>query len=122
MRIINSVFTFPMLPRDELMNNFTMQMKQKSQRKNIIKVENGYIIELDVPGFTKEEIEIYEHDRTLVVNTKKSNDNSREDMTYLFSLDNFKANNVTAKLENGVLTLKLETSEEKVEKKMIEIK
>jgi HSP20 family protein len=84
---------------------------------DIQETENEYILEADVPGVSREEISIEYKDNymTIEVSSKKESEETKD--KYIrrersqkmyrrsFSLENIVADHITAKLENGVLTI-----------------
>lgn len=106
---------------------------------NIQQNENGFTVEVAAPGMTKEDCNVrIDEDNNLVISFEKKSETDEKDKkgTYLrreFSYtqfkrtmllpDNIEKENISAKVENGVLTVEIPTlNEEKVKaSKMIEI-
>jgi len=106
---------------------------------NIQQNENGFTVEVAAPGMTKEDCNVkIDDDNNLVISFEKKSETEDKDKkgTYLrreFSYtqfkrtmllpDNIEKENISAKVENGVLTVEIPTlKEEKVKaSKMIEI-
>ena len=110
-------------PQPHNLNSLTMQ-------KDFCIVNDGdgrYTIELAVAGYTKDDIEVYAEDNSVVVEGKKLNDPKRDYIHKGMSYKAFKrvfplSKNMTiedATFENGVLSIHLTKSEEL--KKLIEI-
>lgn len=90
-------------------------------KTDIRETEQSYILEADLPGFSREEIhaEIRDGVLTLRAEHKKENDEKDEQGKYLrrersytsyqrrFSLDGIKADEISAAFRDGVLTLTL---------------
>lgn len=95
---------------------------------NIVENKEGFSIELAAPGLTKEDFNVSVEKNTLTISAnkeaKQAEDNKyrRKEFSYFsfkrsFHLPNsIDANNITAKYENGVLTLALAKKEEAKEK------
>ena len=96
-------------------------------------LEKEYIVDVDVPGLTKDDIEIHFENERLMISinkeeeTEENNDNyiHRERYTvstkrsiYLKDVDPKK---FKAKLDNGVLTINAQKLEDKISKYMIDI-
>lgn len=95
---------------------------------NIVENKEGFSIELAAPGLTKEDFNVSVEKNTLTISANKEA-KQEEDVKYRrkeFSYFSFKrsfhlpnsidANNITAKYENGVLSLALAKKEEAKEK------
>ncbi len=96
---------------------------------------DGYILNMEVPGIAKENISIELEDDVLTISVKQDNKEENEDNKYLrheivstynfsrgFQVLDADMDNVTAKLENGILTVMVKKKiVEKVEKKTISI-
>lgn len=100
---------------------------------DIKRVDNDFVVQIDVPGYDKNNIDIsYENDVLSVSGTVNEENETKEDEKYFvkerrmksFSkkwiLKNTTSKGITAKCENGVLTIKvpLRESEDKTENKI----
>lgn len=100
---------------------------------DIKRVDNAVVVQIDVPGYDKNNIDIsYENDVLSVSGTVNEENEAKEDEKYFvkerrmksFSkkwiLKNTTSKGITAKCENGVLTIKvpLMESEDKTENKI----
>lgn len=100
---------------------------------DIKRVDNDFVVQIDVPGYDKNNIDIsYENDVLSVSGTVNEENETKEDEKYFvkerrmksFSkkwiLKNTTSKGITAKCENGVLTIKvpLRESEDKAENKI----
>ena len=94
---------------------------------NIVENEDGFAIELAAPGLTKEDFNVSVEKNTLTISASKENNEEannyrRREFSYFtfkrsFHLPNsIDANNITAKYENGVLSLQLAKKEEAKDK------
>lgn len=100
---------------------------------DIYEKDNKYYIEMEVPGFNKEDIDISLKEGYLTVRAEKkmSNEEKDEDKKYLrkernyirtersFNLGNIDEENIDASFENGVLKIEIPKAEEN--KRTIEI-
>lgn len=100
---------------------------------DIKRVDDAFVVQIDVPGYDKNNIDIsYENDVLSVSGTVNEENETKEDEKYFvkerrmksFSkkwiLKNTTSKGITAKFENGVLTIKvpLRESEDKTENKI----
>lgn len=100
---------------------------------DIKRVDDEFVVQIDVPGYDKNNIDIsYENDVLSVSGTVNEENETKEDEKYFvkerrmksFSkkwiLKNTTSKGITAKCENGVLTIKvpLRESEDKTENKI----
>lgn len=100
---------------------------------DIKRVDDAFVVQIDVPGYDKNNIDIsYENDVLSVSGTVNEENETKEDEKYFvkerrmksFSkkwiLKNTISKGITAKFENGVLTIKvpLRESEDKTENKI----
>lgn len=100
---------------------------------DIKRVDDAFVVQIDVPGYDKNNIDIsYENDVLSVSGTVNEENETKEDEKYFvkerrmksFSkkwiLKNTTSKGITAKCENGVLTIKvpLRESEDKTENKI----
>ena len=100
---------------------------------DIKRVDNAFVVQIDVPGYDKNNIDIsYENDVLSVSGIVNEENETKEDEKYFvkerriksFSkkwiLKNTTSKGITAKCENGVLTIKvpLRESEDKTENKI----
>ena len=105
-------------------------------RTDIKDTGDAYVIEAELPGFTKEDVEVTVDDRTLTVSaTHKENKEQKSDTngyirrerrygTYVrsFDLEGIDAEKISGKLENGILTLDLpKIKNEEVRKRKIDL-
>jgi HSP20 family protein len=92
---------------------------------NIIRTESGYVIELAVPGLTKEQLSINIENEQLTVAAHASTETPKENMVRNeFDYTNFKrvfrlhknanAGAMTATMSNGVLTISIPDLEPEV--------
>ena len=114
-----------------------LQNAKKQPATNVFETETDFRIELLLPGFSKEDVQINYHKNLLTVKVDKpeNESNNTEGFRYAhreFGLFNFekqfqvpntvKVESIDAKFENGVLNLVLPKKEEVLEKSPIDIK
>jgi len=96
---------------------------------DIFATEDIYSVKLEVPGVTKENLNVVIEDDELKITAESSIEENENDLKYAdFSVKNFSRtfrvgndidrNRIDAKLENGILTLTLHKSEEVKPKKI----
>ena len=102
---------------------------------NVFETEKEFKIEVLLPGFTKEDLNLNVHKNLLTIKVEKENEKNDEEYKYAhreFGAVNFEKQyrlpksvdleKIEAKFENGVLNIQLPKKEEAVEKAPIEIK
>lgn len=120
---------------DDDFDNFFLSAKGRNDMKcDIYEKEDVYHIELDVPGFGKEDINVEVKDGYLTVRAKKENQETEEEKNYIrrersygeytrsFNLGDADEEKVNAKFENGILLITVPKKDESLSKKTIEIK
>lgn len=111
--------------------NFPLSEFNEDMKANYKKTETGYDVDVALPGYNKEDIDLNLIDgKTLIISAKHNEevkDEHREfkrfasvSRTFHFDED-VKLDDVKAKLDKGVLRLELPFDKEKAEKKKIEI-
>ncbi len=95
--------------------------------------ENEFVIDAEIPGVNKEDIKLDLKDDRLTISVEKTEDKKEEKDNYIrrerrfgstsrsFSIQNVKAEDVSAKYENGILSIVLPKSEPKKISSRIEI-
>lgn len=96
-------------------------------------LDKEYIVEADLPGFAKENIEVHFENEQLIISVNKEVEENEENNKYIHRerfYGNFKRSiylkdvdptKFKAKLENGVLTINAQKLEDKISKYMIDI-
>ena len=112
---------------DDMFNCFT----QNDLRSDVSFEENEYDITVDVPGVDKKNIDISFNDDVLTVNVKYEKKNEKKNYTVKerfysntsrsFYLENANPEAIKAKLENGVLNIKVAKMPKVETKKLIAI-
>ena len=102
-------------------------------KTDIKETEQSYIVECEMPGFDKSDIQVDIEDGTLIISgeVKKENDESTENyirkertnrkVTRSFRFEEIDEDGITAKYEKGILTVEVPKAEKKVTKKGIDI-
>ncbi len=100
-------------------------------KTDIKETENGYVVEAELPGYTKDEISVEYDNGELTVSAKKDEVNEDKNENYIrkerrfgslartFVFDNVNGDEIKAEFKDGVLKLnlpKLEAAETKVKK------
>ncbi len=118
---------------DDFFDNFIS--KEDSKMKCDIYEKNGdYHIEMEIPGFNKEDINIEVQDGYLKITAEKSESENKEEKNYIrrersfgkyqrsFYLGNLDANKIEANFKDGILNIIVPKIEEEKNKKIIDIK
>lgn len=123
----------------ELMNQFFDKGTPLSKVFTGIKIdvqdkESEYIVEADLPGVDKENVHLDLVDNNLVIEIEQKQENNQEENNYVrkersyssmrrsIYLANAQKESIEAKLENGVLTVKVPKQPKDQQRKGIEIK
>ena len=90
----------------------------KDLKTNILEQDDKYVLTSEIPGVSKENVKIDVADNTVTISvSKKNTTTNNEKKNYLvkeisesnvsrsFYLDNMDENNITAKMDNGILTI-----------------
>lgn len=109
--------------------------KDNQMRVDIKENEKEYIVEADMPGIKKEEINVELNNDRLIISVEKNEEVNEEKENYIrrerrcgsycrsFIVENVKDEEIEAKFENGVLSLTLPKKDAEVKKSnKIEIK
>lgn len=121
---------------DDIFDDFISTRKEQPMKCDIYEKDGNYHIEMDIPGFKKDEISVETKDGYLTIKAEKNNEVNEEDekknyirreRTYgkyerSFYLGDLDEDRIDAKFENGMLKLTVPKKEEVDTKKVIEIK
>lgn len=127
-----------MLPGKLFFNDFFDDLEPKKGNKmmrcDIYEKDNKYNIELDVPGFKKEDIEISLDNGYLKISAEKSFDEEDSDKKYIhrerhsyqkcdreFYVGNINEEDIKAEFKNGTLNISVPKEEAKETKRLINI-
>ena len=118
-------------PINEVQNLFTSVFNGNGLRTNIEELENEYLVTVEVPGVSKKDINIDYEDNYLTISVEKKEEISdkkylRKEITEAsyqrsFYLENVNEDKIKAKLEDGILTIKIEKIKQEVKNKKIRI-
>lgn len=113
------------------------RMNYNLMKTDIREDENSYLLEVDLPGYSKDDIKIDITDGYLTINAKVEKENNDENKNYVrrerftgevtrsfYVGEDIKEDEVKANFKNGILTLevpKLSLEDQKKDKKYIEI-
>lgn len=140
MAIVRSQNWFPSIFNDLFNDEWIGQRRQSTPAINVIENEKDYRIELAAPGMNKDDVKVsVDDDNEIVIAYEKKSENKDEKKgTYLrreFSYSSFRQSfmlpddvdrdNISAKVEHGVLTVDLpkkEAAKEVPASKQIEIR
>lgn len=119
---------------DDIFDNFMTARDRNEMKCDIFELDGNYHIEMDVPGFDKNDISIEEKDGYLTITAEKHNEENTEEKNYIkrervygkyqrsFYLGDLDTDNVEAEFNNGTLKLVIPKKEAVENKKVIEIK
>ena len=123
-----------MLPRIFYDDLFDEMPNLKGMQCDIYEKDHNYHVEIDIPGYKKDEIKIECHKGTITVKAEKNEttEETGENKKYIkkerkygkiersFYLGDIEEENISAKYENGILEIIVPEKKE-IEKKQIEI-
>ncbi len=118
---------------DDFFDDFLPMRRENNMKCDIYEKDNKYFIDMDIPGFNKEDIDISLKNGYLTIKAEKKDDVNEEndDKTFIrkersyaktersFNLGNVDEDNIDASFKDGVLSIVIPKTEE--EKKLIEI-
>lgn len=124
-----------LIPRNYFLDDvFDDLASNNSMKCDVYEKDGAYNIEVDVPGFKKEDINIDVANGYLTVKASKHFDETEKGKNYIcherrygkfersFYLGDLKTDDVDASFENGTLKIRIPKVEEPNDKKRIEIK
>lgn len=126
-----------LIPRKFYLNDIFddfITSKEDNMKCDIYEKDGNYHIEMDVPGFNKENIKIEAKKDYLTITAEKSNDQEEKDKNYMhrertygkyqrsFYLGDLDSENIDAEFNNGVLKITVPKKNAEEGKKYIEIK
>lgn len=121
---------------DDVFNDFLTSKKEQNMKCDIYEKDGNYHIEMDVPGFSKNDITVEAKDGYLTITASKKSSNVEEDenKNYIrrervygeyersFYLGDLDQDKIDAEFKDGCLKITVPKKEEKDNKKIIEIK
>lgn len=130
---------FDLFGDDFFKDDFFKPEKNNLMKTDIKETDNSYILDIDLPGYKKEDIKVDVTDGYLTINAKTSNEvNDKEKGKYVrrerftgevtrsfYVGEDVKDEEIKASFKNGILNLevpKVKPDEKKSNKKFIEIK
>lgn len=118
---------------DDFFDDFTPDVKINNMKCDIYEKENKYFIEMDIPGYNKEDINVECEDGYLTITASKENVVDEEEKNYIrkersygkyqrqFYIGNVDEENIKAEFDKGILKVIVPRQEEINTKKKIEI-
>jgi len=119
---------------DDIFDNFVTTRERNEMKCDIYEKEGNYHIEMDVPGFNKNDISIEVKDGYLTITAEKKEEENTEEKNYIkrerrygkyqrsFYLGDLDADNVEASFTDGTLKVVIPKKEVVDNKRVIEIK
>ena len=121
---------------DDIFDDFLTSRKEQHMKCDIYEKGGDYHIEMDIPGFNKDEISVETKDGYLKITAEKKEEHNEEneEKNYIrreriygkyersFYLGDLDEDKINASFENGMLRIVVPKKEEKDTKKVIEIK
>ncbi len=117
---------------DDVFDDF-MTQNNNAMKCDVYEKDGNYNIEVDIPGFKKEDIKVEAKDGYLTITAEKKEKEDEENKNYIcherrygkyersFYLGDLKTDDISAKFENGILKVRVPKVEESENKKLIEI-
>ena len=118
---------------DNFFDDFLDERRSNATKCDIYEKDNKYHVEMDIPGFNKEDISIDINDGYLTVEATKGEDKEEKDKNYIrrertygeikrqFYVGNVDTEKTKAEFKNGTLKIVIPKVEEKENKKLINI-
>lgn len=118
---------------DDFFDDFLISKGKNDMKCDIYEKDNKYFIEMDLPGFNKNDIKISVENKNLVISAEKelktddSKNYIRKERSYSkytrsFYVGNIFEEDIEASFESGILIVIIPKEEEKETKKYIDIK
>ena len=119
---------------DDIFDDFMVPERSTLGKCDIYEKDNKYHIEMDVPGFKKEDLKINLENNYLTIKAEKKNDVKDDSKKYIrrersyskfersIYLGDADEENIDAEYKDGILTIIVPKQDEKKSKKYIEIK
>ena len=126
-----------MLPRkfyfDDFVDSLMESDKASMMNCDIYEKEGNYIVEMDLPGFNKEDIKLECNKGNVIITAEKKHEEEDKTKKYLrrersygkysrsFYLGDIDQENINANFDNGTLTITIPKVDEEKNKKYIDI-
>ena len=121
---------------DDIFEDLGRSPKYNDMKCDVYEKDGSYNIELDIPGYNKDDIKIECEDGILSITAEKSNELNDEDsskkyirrervygkITRTFSFSDIDEDAINAEFNNGILKITIPKSEKVESKKVISIK
>lgn len=113
-----------------LLSNFFGDFTVPAMKTDIKETEDAYIVEAEMPGVKKENVELICEKGILTITAKANEEKTEEkqgyirrervsgEMTRRFELEDIDEENISAKMEDGILTVTLPKSAASKEKRI----
>lgn len=126
-----------LIPRNyfgDIFQDFMPSTRDDNMKCDIYEKNGDYHIEMDIPGFNKDEIKIEAKKDYLTITAEKSSTEDKEEKNYIhrersygkyersFYLNDLDSSSINAEFNNGVLKIVVPKKVESEDKKYIEIK
>lgn len=118
---------------DDIFDGFVSSKREQTMKCDIYEEDNSYHIEMDIPGFSKEDISVEVDNGYLIIRVSKSNEESNDNKKYIrrervygkyersFYLGDVNEDVVSAEFKNGILKIYVPKKEKVNNKKIIDI-
>lgn len=127
-----------LITRDSIFDSMFDDLFEKRWTANLMKADiieedENYVIEMDIPGFKKEEIDIKYEEGYITITAKKDLSKKEDKRNFIqreraygeysrsFYLGNVNEDNINAKFEDGILKIKCPKEEKQINSKQISI-
>ncbi|MDD4624121.1 MAG: Hsp20/alpha crystallin family protein [Bacilli bacterium] len=127
-----------LITRDSIFDSMFDDLFEKRWTANLMKADiieedENYVIEMDIPGFKKEEIDIKYDEGYITITAKKDLSKKEDKRNFIqreraygeysrsFYLGNVNEDNINAKFEDGILKIKCPKEEKQINSKQISI-
>jgi len=119
---------------DDIFDDFMVPERSNIGKCDIYEKEGNYHIEMDIPGFKKEDLKVNLENNYLTITAEKKIDNNDESKKYIrrersyskfersIYLGNADEDNIDAEYKDGTLSITVPKIDENKSKKYIEIK
>lgn len=118
---------------DDFFDDFVPAFKDNNMKCDIYEKGDKYYIEMDIPGYNKEDIDIDIDNNYITVTASKENEEADEDKNYIrkersyskmsrsFYVGDASEEDIKAEFKNGILKIEVPKQEKVETKKKIEI-
>ncbi len=120
---------------DDFFEDFSPMVREHGLMKcDVYEEDNDYKIEVDLPGFNKEDVVVEMNDDYLTIKAEKKSEVNNKNKKYIYNerkygkversfyLKGIKQDDIKAKMDNGTLYITVPKQKEIESKKLIEIK